>query len=100
VEAISHTSTPSVRIGEPVFDDVSYDARGDVLYLSIGRRAPRRTPKRVPRATPSALDAEGRVIGVTLVSPRHLLERDGALVITLPSRERVDAEELAAALAS
>lgn len=97
---MSHTSIPPMRIGELVFDDVSYDARGDVLYLSIGSPRAAADSEVSPEGHAIRLDAEGRVIGVTLVSPRLLLERDGALTITLPSRERVDPEALAAALSS
>jgi uncharacterized protein YuzE len=97
---MSHTSVPSVRIGELVFDDVSYDARGDVLYLSIGPPRAAADSEVSPEGHAIRFDAQGRVIGVTLVSPRLLTERDGALTLTLPSRERVDREALAAALAS
>lgn len=31
-------------------------------------------------------DAHGRITGVTMIGPRFMLERDGTLNVTLPSR--------------
>jgi hypothetical protein len=43
-------------------------------------------------------DAEGRVIGVTIINARMLLDRDGHLTITLPHEVHVDAGDLAGVL--
>jgi hypothetical protein len=40
----------------------------------------------------------GRVIGVTIINARLLLDRDGHLTITLPREVHVDASDLAGAL--
>ena len=44
-------------------------------------------------------DSKGEVIGVTSINARRIIERDGYLTITLPHSVRVDAGQLAAALA-
>ena len=90
----------TVLIGSHEFDQVSYDQQGDVLYL--GRRdAP---PCAVTDATPEGhavqFDAEGAVIGLTVVNARWLVERDGKLVITIPERIEAQASDLVAALSS
>ena len=46
------------------------------------------------------LDADGRLIGVTIVNAKHLLERDGKIVLTLLDRVEVGPEALNAALAA
>lgn len=64
------------------FDHASYDAVGDVLYLSIGE--PRTGyAERTPEGHLLAFDDNDAFCGVTLVSVRTLLER-GALRVTLP----------------
>jgi hypothetical protein len=47
-------------------------------------------------------DDGGRVVGVTLVNPRWLIERDGKLTVTLPGEAVTElyAEALAPALSS
>ncbi len=90
----------NVRIGPLVFDHSDYDAEGDVLYLHIG--SPQNgdgeeTPEgHVLRFEP----ATHRVIGLTVINARWLLERDGRLVVTVPEKVEASAEELAAALAA
>jgi hypothetical protein len=60
----------NIKIDGLVFDRANYDADGDVLYLA----------------------------GVTIITARRLLDRDGHLTITLPHAVRVDARDLAGAL--
>jgi uncharacterized protein YuzE len=74
----------TVTIAGTSFDQHEYDERGDVLYLSVGSpREPTRTT-----ATPEghAVDygESGAVIGMVLVNVRFILERDGAVTVTLP----------------
>jgi uncharacterized protein YuzE len=68
------------------FDSHEYDDRGDVLYLSV--RPPREAARTV--ATPEGhavdYDESGAVIGMVLVNVRFLLERDGAVTVTMPAR--------------
>ena len=89
----------TVRIGRLTFDDVSYDAQGDVLYLHVGPPQPAATSEATPEGHVLRFDAHGRVVGLTLVNARWLLERDGRVTVTFPDPElHADAHDLAAAL--
>lgn len=88
----------NVNIGPLTFDHADYD--GDVLYLHIG--APQRadgeeTPEgHVLRFEPGTR----RIVGLTIINARWLLERDGRLIETVPETVEASADELAAALAA
>jgi len=92
--------TVNVRIGPLEFDRASYDAEDDVLYLHSGS----------PREAQSEETPEGhmlrfepgtqRVVGLTLINARWLLDRDGAMIVTVPERVSASAEELAPALSA
>jgi hypothetical protein len=90
----------SLKIGSVVFDRATYDAENDVLYLSVGTPEPgegEATPEgHVIRYAPGT----NRIVGITLLSPGHILERDGHLVVTMPEVVETSAQELAQALAA
>jgi uncharacterized protein YuzE len=90
----------SVRIGHYEFDQATYDAEGDVLYLRIGpaRAAERTYATREGHAV--RFDERGQVIGITIVNAKLLSERDGKVTITFPDRIETSAEELAPALST
>jgi uncharacterized protein YuzE len=87
----------SVTIAGTTFDSHEYDYRGDVLYLSVG--SPREAARTV--ATPEGhavdYDESGAVIGMVLVNVRFVLERDGAVTVTVPP-DRVVAAQIEPAL--
>lgn len=87
----------TVTIAGTNFDQHEYDERGDVLYLSVG--PPREAFRTI--ATPEGhavdYDESGTVIGMVLVNVRLLLDRDGALTVTVPP-DRVGAEQIEPAL--
>jgi YD repeat-containing protein len=90
----------SVTIAGIRFDHHDYDERGVVLYLSVeGHEAPPATASASPEGHNVEYDDDGRVIAMTLVNVRWLLERNGELAITRPTG-RVRADELSEALAS
>jgi uncharacterized protein YuzE len=74
----------NVTIAGTTFDHHEYDRRGDVLYLSAG--VPRAAARTI--ATPEGhavdYDESGAIIGMVLVNARFVLERDGAVTVTLP----------------
>ena len=75
-----------------------YD-RGDVVYLSVeGYDGPQATAYATPEGHNVEYDKSGRVVAMTLVNVRWLLERNGELTITWPT-VRVKSDELAEALA-
>lgn len=90
----------NVKIGPVVFDHADYDSEHDVLYLHVGEPQTgqgEETPEgHVIRYAPGT----HRIVGLTMMSPRHLLERDGRLTVTIPERIETSAEDLAPALAA
>jgi YD repeat-containing protein len=76
----------SVTLAGIEFEHHHYDDRGDVLYLSVHNYV---GPPAQAHATAEGhgieYDDAGRVIAMTLVNVRWLLERDGELKVTWPA---------------
>lgn len=88
----------SVTIAGISFDHHEYDARGDVLYLNVDSyEGPPAKAFASPEGHNVEYDDSGRVVAMTLVNVRWLLDRDGELTITWPAGH-VKADELAEAL--
>jgi uncharacterized protein YuzE len=88
----------AVTVLGTTFAHHEYDERGDVLYLDVeGYEGPPARAYACPEGHAIEYDASGRVIAVTLVNVRWLLDRDGELTITWPIA-RVQADELAEVL--
>jgi|SRR5215218_1479253 len=93
----------SVTIGDTTFDRVSYDAEGDVLYLHVGDARSAADFDASAEGHHVRFDADGRLVGVTILNAKWLLERDGEVTITLPDeggRLSAGPDVLAPALAS
>jgi uncharacterized protein YuzE len=90
----------SLTVAGIEFENHVYDERADVLYLAVAGYDAGGLPPHA-RATPEGhgieFDEDGRVIALTLVNVRFLLDRDGELVITWPAGH-VAAGDLAGAL--
>jgi uncharacterized protein YuzE len=90
----------NIKIGPVAFDHADYDAENDVLYLHVGEPQEaegEETPEgHVVRYAPGS----SRVVGLTLLGPRRILEREGHLAVTLPETVETSADDLAAALAA
>lgn len=90
----------SIRIGPLLFDHANYDVENDVLYLHVGE--PREgegeeTPEgHVIRYEPGT----NRIVGLTMLGPRRILEREGRIVVTVPEAIETTADDLAPALAA
>jgi len=89
----------TATIGGIEFDNVTYDAEGDVLYLHVGDPSTAVDFDETPEGHAIRFDASGRIVGLTLVRPRHLLETAGEVKVTLPDPYRLEARELASLLA-
>lgn len=89
-----------ITIGSLTFDHAVYDAKGDVLYLHIGQPRAAADADETPEGHVLRLDDKGAVIGLTIISPRHFLERDGEIVVTMPEAQHVPAAELQPVLAA
>ncbi len=90
----------NVHVGPLVFDHADYDAERDVLYLHVGQPVTaedEETPEghlvRFARGTQ-------RVVGLTIIDARAVLDRDGRLIVTVPETVEASADELAPALAA
>jgi uncharacterized protein YuzE len=88
----------NIQIGPLAFDHADYDPDGDVLYLHIGPPQPaegEETPEgHFLRFAPGTQ----RIVGLTVINARHVLDRDGRLVVTVPETVEASAEALAPAL--
>jgi uncharacterized protein YuzE len=90
----------TVTIAGIEFEHHVYDERADVLYLTVsGYEGSPVGVDATPEGHGIEYDQTRRVIAMTLVNVKWLLARDGELTITWHSG-RVNADELAAALAS
>jgi len=88
-----------LTIADLVFERANYDADGDVLYLGRGESNTAADAVLTPEGHGVRYGADGEVIGVTFINARWLLERDGHLTLTVPYPVRIEADELAPALA-
>ena len=90
----------NITIGPLSFDHADYDADNDVLYLHVGAPQPgegEETPEgHVVRYAPGT----SRIVGLTVLGARRILERDGHLAVTVPGTVETTAEQLAPALAA
>lgn len=88
----------NISIGGISFDRVHYDEEADVLYLH--RADPEEAVEfdASPEGHALRFDAEGRLIGVTIVRPRWHLEHEGEITITIPELVHVTESALAEAL--
>jgi len=77
-----------LSIDDAQIDRYSYYEHGDVLYLMVGPPAgePAADDDESLEGDTVFFDAEGRITGVTMIGPRFMLERDGTLNVTVPSR--------------
>jgi uncharacterized protein YuzE len=90
----------TVTIGSLTFDHASYDARGDVLYLHVGDPQEAAGSEETPEGHVLRFDADGEVIGLTIINAKWLLERDHAINVTVPEHVAVGPDALAEVLAA
>jgi uncharacterized protein YuzE len=90
----------NIAIGALSFENTDYDAENDVLYLHVSDPQVgegEETPEgHVVRYAPGT----SRVVGLTVLGARRLLDRDGHLAITVPETVETTAEQLAPALSA
>lgn len=89
---------PRRRSRPSPFDSVEDDADTNVLYLSVGEPCMPAESFGTPEGPNMRYDETGAVIAIMIVNAKWLLERDGDIKLTIPSR--VPAADLAPALAS
>lgn len=92
------SKSTTLTIADVEFDRVEYDTHADVLYLHVGDPSHAVEFDETPERHALRFDRDGELVGLTLVRPKRLLERDGELRITMPVVSAVPATELASAL--
>lgn len=91
----------TVTIGNITFDNIYYDEDADVLYLHVGDPRTAVDFDESPEGHALRFDASGNLVGITIISPRHFLDRDGKIELTLPPQHLdVDATQLNGVLAA
>lgn len=88
----------TITIGTFTFDNVFYDSEVDVLYLHMGDPATAVGFDESPEGHALRFGADGRLVGVTILDAKLLLERDGEIKITVPEIVRVGSAAVARAL--
>lgn len=89
----------TITIGTFTFDNVFYDAEVDVLYLHMGDPSTAVDFDESPEGHALRFDADGSLVGVTILNAKLLIERDGEIKITVPEIVRVGSAAVAPALA-
>src|SRR5436305_13824653 len=90
----------TVTIGHLTFDRASYDEQGDVLYLHIGQRQAAADSEQTPEGHVLRFDQAGKIIGLTIINAKGLLERDGDLSVSHPDHVHVAPANTQAAFAA
>ncbi|MHB1538482.1 MAG: DUF2283 domain-containing protein [Solirubrobacteraceae bacterium] len=88
----------TVKIGAATFDNVFYDADVDVLYLHVGEPSTAVDFDESPEGHALRFDVSGRLVGVTIVGAKALLDAEGEIKITVPEVVHVASDEVALAL--
>ncbi len=90
----------TVTIADIEFDRVEYDADADVLYLHVGDPSRAVDYDETPEGHAVRFNRDGNLVGLTLVHPKRLLERDGELRVTVPVPSAVLASDLTSVLSA
>lgn len=92
----------TIEIAGVTFDQARYDADGDVLYLHRGDAATAVDFDATPEGHALRFDANGDLVGVTILNARWLLEHEGQITLTIPAPEEIHLvpEQLQDALAA
>jgi uncharacterized protein YuzE len=90
----------TVKIGNLTFDNSTYDEQGDVLYLHAGERQAAADSEETPEGHVLRFDANGSIIGLTIINARWLLDRDGEITVTLPEQVHLESATLEPLLAA
>ena len=83
-----------ITIAGVTFDHVRYDREADVLYLHVGDPSSAVDFDESPEGHHLRFDAQGSVVGITIVGVRRDLEAGRRVQVTLPERVEIDAGQL------
>jgi uncharacterized protein YuzE len=88
----------TITIGTTTFDNISYDAEVDVLYLHKGDPSTAVDFDESPEGHALRFDSRGSLVGVTIVGAKTLIDSEGEIKITLPEIVHVGSDVVAPAL--
>jgi YD repeat-containing protein len=88
----------NITVGKTVFDNVAYDRADDVLYLHVGDPGTAVDFDELPEGHTLRYDAADRLVGITIVNAKRLLDRDGRVTVTAGEPISVDRAAPAAAI--
>jgi len=89
-----------ITVGDTTFDRVDYDAAADVLYLHVGEPNRATDFDESPEGHALRFDDTGRLVGLTIVNAKQLLDGEQPIVVTIPERVTIDPAILASAVQS
>ena len=75
-----------VAFDSVTFDNCFYDRDVDVLYLHNGASESATEFDACPEGHHTRFDSAGTLVGITVLNARRLLDREGAITVTLPDR--------------
>jgi uncharacterized protein YuzE len=79
----------TVTVGGIVFDNNSYDAEGDVLYLHVGEPGSEVDAIGTEEGDGTFHAADGSLVGLTILNARARFENDGKIELTIPRQKFV-----------
>ncbi|MEX0664751.1 MAG: DUF2283 domain-containing protein [Acidimicrobiia bacterium] len=85
----------SITIGTTTFDRVDYDVKADVLYLHAGNPEHGVDFDESPEGHGLRYDVDEKLVGITLVNAKALIDQATPITITIPERVMIDREVLA-----
>jgi uncharacterized protein YuzE len=80
----SHVASKTVKIGGIVFDNNTYDAKGDVLYVNVGDPGDAVDWIGTAEGDGTSHGPDGSLIGLTILNAKLRLQQDGKIELTLP----------------
>lgn len=90
-----------IHLGPYTLAHVVYDAEADVLYMAIDKAKPAYDSAETPEGHVVRYDEGYNVIGVTIISAKWWLEKEGEIKVTFPETPAVaNTREVEAALAA
>ncbi len=90
----------NITVGHTTFDRIDYDADADVLYLHVGSPGEAVDFDESPEGHALRFDLDGRLVGITIVNAKQLIESAEPIVITVPEKVAIDPAVLAPAVQS
>jgi uncharacterized protein YuzE len=89
----------NITIGHTTFDRVRYDSGADTLYLHVGEPVQAVDFDESPEGHALRFNADGELVGLTIVNAKRLLNGAVPIVVTIPERFMIDPTTLAKAVA-